>query len=408
LEGRSDSLALTPFDAERDVARYRWVILAVGMAAQAVFAAVLWGVPVLLPAIRVRYGLSLGQVGVVLAAVSYGMVFAVLGWGWVVDRLGERPVIVMGLAGSGLALLAAALAPSFAILVAALAFSGSFGSSVIPASGRAVMGWFPAEKRGLALGIRQTGVPIGAASSALALPALLHGTGLAGAFAALAGLCALALGATAMWLRRPDDGRRSSEERSPAAASTRPLRDARVWRITLTGTLLFPAQACMLGYTVVFLHQERGLSTAHGGAILAGIQVLGAALRITAGRWSDSVGSRIGPLRLLSLAIAIGLAAVALSVDAPITVLVPMLVVAGGLSISWNGLVYTATAEVAGRGSSGVAIGLQQTGLAIAGTVAPLAIAAIVDASSWSVGFGAVALCSLMALTLLRGAIRRV
>ena len=44
------------------------------------------------------------------------------------------------------------------------------GASVNAASGRAVMQWFPAGQRGLALGVRQTAIPLGGALVALALP----------------------------------------------------------------------------------------------------------------------------------------------------------------------------------------------------------------------------------------------
>ena len=54
--------------------RYRWTILGAGVAAQASFSALLIGLASVAPAIQHRYGLSLAQVGVVLAAVNIGLV----------------------------------------------------------------------------------------------------------------------------------------------------------------------------------------------------------------------------------------------------------------------------------------------------------------------------------------------
>ena len=51
-----------------------------------------------------------------------------------------------------------------------LVLAGALGASVNAASGRAVMGWFHARERGLALGIRQTAIPIGGAAAAAGLP----------------------------------------------------------------------------------------------------------------------------------------------------------------------------------------------------------------------------------------------
>jgi len=65
---------------------------------------------------------------------------------------------------------AAGWAHSFASLVLLLAVAGGMGASVNAASGRAVMHWFPARERGLALGLRQTAIPIGGALAASRCP----------------------------------------------------------------------------------------------------------------------------------------------------------------------------------------------------------------------------------------------
>ena len=52
----------------------------------------------------------------------------------------------------------------------------------------------------------------------------------------------------------------------------------------------------------------------------------------------------------------------------------------GCVAISWNGLAFTAAAETAGHARSGTAIGLQQTALAVSGSVLPIAFGAFVGA----------------------------
>ena len=68
---------------------------------------------------------------------------------------------------------------------------GPSGSSVNSASGRAVMHWFAPSERGLALGIRQTAIPLGGLIVALVLPGLAESGGSEAAFLFLAGLAAL-------------------------------------------------------------------------------------------------------------------------------------------------------------------------------------------------------------------------
>ena len=88
--------------------------------------------------------------------------------------------------------------------------------------------------------------------------------------------------------------------------------------------------------------------------------------------------------------------------DGPLWLLVPAIALDGGLSMAWNGLSYTAAAELAGPVRSGAAIGLQQTVLGGAGVVAPLLFAATVSHTSWRVAFVVAALLPLVGVWALR------
>jgi nitrate/nitrite transporter NarK len=264
------------------------------------------------------------------------------------------------------------------------------------ASGRAVMGWFEERQRGFALGIRQTAVPLGGMVAALALPPIAAAWGVRG------GLVALACGCLAWALAGLSGLREAPEIDEELSDLAHPLKDSRIWRLSIGSGLILGAQASILGFVVLFLHGERGLSTAEAGGILALIQLVGAALRILSGRWSDHVRARIAPLRQLALALAVSLVVTAALTGAPLAVLLPALVVAGALSLSWNALSFTAAAELAGRARSGAALGFQQTALSVASTAAPPLFAAVVAASSWGVGFGLAALFPLAGLAVLR------
>ncbi len=70
--------------------RYRWAVLAAGTIAQTSFSALAIGLPVLVPTLREEYGLSLGQIGVLLGAEWVGALVTMLPWGIAADRFGER------------------------------------------------------------------------------------------------------------------------------------------------------------------------------------------------------------------------------------------------------------------------------------------------------------------------------
>jgi MFS family permease len=132
------------------------------------------------------------------------------------------------------------------------------------------------------------------------------------------------------------------------------------------------------------------------------VQVGGAAARIYVGLLSDRSGRRIPLFIRVSTLLAATLAAAGVLTHAPLAVLVPVLVVAGTLGMSWNGLSFTAAAEAAGARRSGAAIGFQQTVLALGGLVVPIWFAALVSSASWRVAFLAAAGCSLAGALLLR------
>lgn len=341
-------------------------------------------------------GLSLTQVGVVIAAPWVGPIATLLPWGLLADRIGERRVLVAGLGACSALTVPLAFTSSFAAVVVLFGAAGAAGASVNSASGRAVMSWFGEGERGLALGIRQTSTPLGAAVAALALPAIEQGGGLKDAFLFLAALTfagAVAGGAIVRDLPRDNN----------VGGAKHVLQDGRLWTIGTSAGLYLVAQVAITGFLVLYLHDERSFSTQEAALVLAAIQALAVVLRIALGRWSDVLGDRIRPLRIVGLAAFATLAATAAVLDASTGVVVAAFLLAGGAAMSWNGLSFAAAAELAGRGRSGAAIGLQQTILTTTAAVVPPVFAALVDVTSWRGAFAFAALAPLLGSAMLLG-----
>jgi sugar phosphate permease len=378
---RSGSRSWSP----RDAGLNRWTVLAAGTFAQATYSAIWFGVAVMAPSLRDEFRLSLGQVGVLLSASLLGSVVSLIPWGLAADRVGERWVLLAGVGGCGAALLAGSQVSTFEALLLVLVAAGFLGASVQSASGRAVMAWFPGSHRGLALGIRQTAIPISGFAASLALPPIVRAGGIGWGFSAMGIACLAAAVVGALVLREipPPDG--------VDGGDIAPLRDGRIWRISIGSALVVAPQMCVVGFTVLLLHDHRGLSPGGAAAVLAVVQLLGIGARITAGRWSDVVGSRLRPLRLIALAIVVFVTGSAALLSSPLVVLIPALVVAGVLSMSWNGLAFAAAVEMAGHRRSGAAIGLQQSVLNGSGAIYPGLFGVLVSATSWWCGFVACA-----------------
>ena len=377
---------------------YRWAVLAAGTLAQTSFSALAIGLPVLVPTLGEEYDLTLGQVGVLLAAEWVGALVTMLPWGIAADRFGERVVLALGLGTCSMFLVAAAHAPDFNALVGLLALAGGAGASVNSASGRAVMHWFGADERGLALGVRQTAVPLGGLVAALVVPQLTTPGDATSAFLFFAAFCALGAVVGGALIR----GREGEERELGQETVARTLRDGRLWRLSFGSGLFVYSQIAVIGFGVVFLHDEHGLSERDAALVIAASQVIAVGMRVGAGRWSDVVGSRIGPLRQVGVAVAVSLAVTAVLASGPVWLLVPALAVAGGLSMGWNALAFATAAEFAGPARSGAAIGFQQTVLAGIGIVAPIVFASTVSASSWALAFFLAALVPLVGRRALR------
>jgi sugar phosphate permease len=324
------------------------------------------------------------------------MLFTLLPWGLLADRLAERWVIAAGPTGAAAALAAAALTTGFPALTGALVAAGALGASVNAASGRAVMSWFPGSELGLALGIRQTAVPIGGAVGAALLPVLASSGGTRLAFYALGGSCVAGAALAALFIRGSAPGDQA------VTVVGRPLRDRRLWLLSCGTALFLTSQIGITGFVVLFLHEHRHVSTHAAAGLLAGINVLAIGARILSGRISDRVGNRLRPLRVVGVACGIATALVAAATDAPLALLVPAFLVAGTLSMAWNALGYAAAAETVGSGKTGAALGFHQTVLGVVVAAAPPAFAALA-ASSWRLAYALAAAGPLLGTTLLLG-----
>jgi sugar phosphate permease len=364
------------------------VVLGVGSLATAALAAVQGGLPAVAPAIQDAFDLSLVQVTAVFTSFALGTVLTLLAWGVLSDRVGERLVIGGGLAAGSLAMFGAAAADGYTALLAWMALAGMLSSSAVAASGRAVFGWFPRDERGLALGLRQTAVPAGAALASFTLPPLASAAGADAALYALAGLMLVAAVAAVIWLR---DGPRIESAAPPAPDAAR---DPRIWRLSAASSLMIIGQVGITSLLVLYLYSERGWTAAHAALALGGVQLGAALARVSAGRWSDRRNERIEPFRRLAT-----LAGVLLLAGA---VLGPPALMAGGVAaMSWNGLSFTAAAEISGRRQAGKAMGIQNTAMRMVAAGVPVGLGALASAVSWQLVFVVMGVTPLIARMLL-------
>ena len=324
---------------------------------------------------------------------SWGMVATLVLWGYVLDRVGERIVLTAGSALTAAATYAAASVDSPVWTSVYLFLGGMAAASCNTAGGRLVSGWFPPHQRGLAMGIRQTAQPLGIAVGALVIPELAERGPRAGLMFPAA-VCAVAALASAIGITNPP---RKSRKTATAQELANPYRGSyTLWRIHAVGGLLMMPQAVTVTFMLVWLMDDHGWSVAAAGGMVTISQLLGAAGRIMVGRWSDRVGSRMRPVRIIAITTASALFLLAF-VDNHHgwSSEVPLMIAVSVFAVLDNGLEATAITEFAGPFWSGRALGVQNTTQRLIAAAAPPLFGALIAAAAYPRAW---ALCGLFPL----------
>ncbi|MER5862036.1 MFS transporter [Kitasatospora sp. NPDC002040] len=369
----------------------RWSILAVGLLAITVGCTFQFGLPYLIPALRAD-GMSLGTASTLAACPTFGALLTLYAWGAAADRWGERLVLVTGLALAGLLVLAATRMHSTTGLGACLALAGAAVASVHASSGRLILGWFAARERGLAMGIRQTGQPLGVAVAGLTVPVLaVYGRG--SVLTVLGTACLAAAALVALTVRDPP--------RRPAGTAVRsgsPYRTPVLWRIHAASALLVVPQFTVATFALVFLVDQHGWQVQSAGRLLAVAQIGGAVARLAVGSWSDRVGSRMRPMAQLTAGSVVIMACLTVGACTGSVIAVPALVLASVVTVSTNGLAFTAVAELAGGAWAGRALGIQNTAQNVFASATPSVVALLVTGIGYGPAFAAVTAFPLLAV----------
>lgn len=370
----------------------RWSIVGVSLVATTSSFLFINGIAFLIPSLEGARGTPLTEAGLLASMPSWGMVVTLVAWGYVLDRVGERIVLTAGSALTAAAAYAAASVDSLLMMGAFLFLGGMAAASCNSAGGRLVSGWFPPQQRGLAMGFRQTAQPLGIALGALVIPELAE----RGAHAGLmfpAGMCAIAAVISLVGVVDPPRKPRRTATHQELA---NPYRGSSVlWRIHAASALLMMPQTVTVTFMLVWLINEHRWSVAAAGGLVTISQLIGAGGRILVGRWSDRVGSRMRPVRIIAFAAALALFLLSLSDRVGSRFDVMLMITVSVLAVLDNGLEATAITEFAGPYWSGRALGTQNTTQRLMAAAGPPLFGALIAAAAYPLAW---ALCALFPL----------
>jgi MFS family permease len=356
-----------------------WVVLAGATAAQAAVSFVGFGLPAIGPQLREEYGLSLAELGAVLTAVLLGAGLALIPAGLLIDRVGARVALLGGTALAAAGLVAAAFAPSKGPLVASL-FASGVGSSVVPVAGAgALLGAYPAARRGRAYAVRQTAVPLGGTAAAVLLPALDAAGG--ARLALLVGAGLVAVTGTVFALVSAADARPSPR---PRHAFRSILDVPGMRRLLVVACFYIVVLQALLTYSVPAARAS-GLSAFAASAAFLAINLTALVSRVMWGGAADRGGGvrRVRTLVETGAVAAVGAVLFALALHAGAVAVVLAAVVFGVGALGWNAIVYVTAGERAPPGLGGRSFALAATVVFVVSALSAPPLGALASHAGW-------------------------
>lgn len=351
------------------------VLLIVATLLQISLSTIQQGIAVLAVYFRQDLHLSLAQMGAIISAIYFGRIVGNTASGPLVDRFGPRRYQMWG----------AVLVVSFTLLMVFLQtyiailgglFLLGLALAVGPSAGsQSIFQAFSVERRGLAMGIRQAGVPFGGALAAALIPSLLARIGFTGVWVSMA--CVVGIMGVLFTAVAPTMQSGSAPERLFA-----PLSDLRrVWIGWLFGFLMAAGQSSTVSFVIVDLHAVHGWPITFASTGLAVALAGGGVGRVGAGWMSDRLGGRrplvLGGIGFLSAAMALLMGW--LPAGTPALLLVPVLFALGFGTLGWNSVTLTWAGERVGKARSGQAMSWTASFVSLGMMVDPPTIGRLLD-----------------------------
>jgi MFS family permease len=342
----------------------------------------------LMPFVRDEYQVTYTQIG--LAFAVFNIVTAVFQTpaGFLVDRLGARVLLILGLAIGAASFVTAGLVNSFWVMIAMFAVAGIGNTVYHPADYTLLSQHVPSDRIGQAFSLHTFAGMLGSAVAPASLLMMQSSWGWRGAFIG-AGLLGFAV---AFFLLLVRDGSTTT-----AKASTRAPSDSSDagWRLLFSAPILLN-----LAFFILLAMMSSGLY---------GTPVTTANAALTGNLLFSAAGVLVGGLLVTrtkrhSLVATLGLTAMALSVALVALVDLTSLALITAMSLAglFSGVIMPSrdmiVREVTPPGSFGKVFGFVTTGFNIGGIVSPLIFGAVMDHGSPRMVFLLVAAFTLLGI----------
>jgi len=249
---------------------YKWIIVLVATLSQTAATFVTYGMGPIATFYQTEWNLSSFQAGFIVSAVNIGPIFSMIVFGYLMDKKGEKQIIRWGSILLGFSALLLMLANSYTVLIILLVVVGIWYGSAQTGGSTAIVKWFPDKHRGLAIGIRQTGIPIGGALASVILTYMYHHYNLTSVHL-VQGLVAIAGGLIFLLIYQEPKNHIAAvassvtfKEKMSAIKNNKEL-----YPIYIVGIVMMTLQMILVAHFMSYLHQEGDYSLTEAGQYLS-------------------------------------------------------------------------------------------------------------------------------------------
>ncbi|MCU5297404.1 MFS transporter [Bacillus paranthracis] len=394
---------------ERVNSTYKWVMLIVATIAQTTATLITYGVGVFALFWKEEYALTNTESGLLVSVVNVGPLFCMLFVGRLLDQYNEKILISISSFLLGSSLLLTNIVSGFNGLLFVLLLIGMFYSVSQPGGSKVILKWFRKENRGLAMGIRQAGIPIGGALAGVLIPFLTVQYNMTYAINSIACICIIGGLLFFMFYKEPyvqEEARKGHNNISFWMELKVVICKKELYPIYITGICMISLQMVLVGHFMKFLAGEQSITFIVAGTVFSVMFFSGMIGRIALATISDVLykGNRRIPL-FIAVCASIGLILLLVMNIHTITsgVLYGVSALLGFFSIGWFSLFIAEVAELASEESVGITVSVALTLNQIAIIVAPVLFGYIVDEKGYAYAWLCiVVLLSISAVSLYR------
>ncbi|MDA1527423.1 MFS transporter [Bacillus cereus group sp. TH260-2LC] len=394
---------------ERVNSTYKWVMLIVATIAQTTATLITYGVGVFALFWKEEYALTNTESGLLVSVVNVGPLFCMLFVGRLLDQYNEKILISISSFLLGSSLLLTNIVNGFNGLLFVLLLIGMFYSVSQPGGSKVILKWFRKENRGLAMGIRQAGIPIGGALAGVLIPFLTVQYNMTYAINSIACICIMGGVLFFVFYKEPyvqEEARKGHNNISFWMELKVVICKKELYPIYITGICMISLQMVLVGHFMKFLAGEQSITSIVAGTVFSVMFFSGMIGRIALAAISDVLykGNRRIPL-FIAVCASIGLILLlVMNIHTIMSgVLYSVSALLGFFSIGWFSLFIAEVAELASEESVGITVSVALTLNQIAIIVAPVLFGYIVDEKGYTYAWLCiVVLLSISAVSLYR------